>query len=655
MVFADPKWLWIGLSLSIALVLTIVASQRRSIRELHRFVAARHAAWLTGSVSLARRRLKGALLVLGMACVAVALARPAWGYRLEPQRSDGLDIVFAVDTSKSMLAEDLRPNRLTRARLAVEHLLERLEGDRVGLVAFAGDAFLQTPLTADRPAIRRSLAELDAQLIPVGGTNLDSAIHVADRAFGEGPENRKVLVMLTDGEELSGSGLSAARAAQEHGVTIFTLGVGTAEGELLSIPNAKGERELVHDENGEPVRSRLDEAGLRAIASATGGAYRALGPSGQGLEQLYTHYLAKLPKQTRESAMKKVFQERFQWPLGLGLALLMAEWLLDDRKRRSVSSPRMALTAGTAALLLSITGTAWADAPKPVDTYNDAAQAYRARNYTRAVESYHRALQTQDLSLQERAYYDLGNAQYRVGQAALSKDRSEAMANYRRAIASYDAALSLDAHDEDARFNRAFVQQKLAELERKEQASKQHEKDSSQQQGAGKDPKPQQSSGNSQTGKSGQPQPGQPDGADAQATQQNDQGQQQGKGQQPDSPGAQEPGPEQRAKEEGAHGQQRQDEGTAKQPRPQDPSGQGADTPQAGQANGEEQSGAQAGSANGEAERERDAQARGEGQLTRSEAEQLLDAAERELVRMPSGANAGFDHRTHQEATGRDW
>jgi Ca-activated chloride channel family protein len=231
MKFAQPIWLFVGLIACAALLWRYRRFDARQRAELKRFASESLIAQLTGSVSGARRQFKRALVVAGIACAAIALARPLAGFHWEETKRKGLDLLFAVDTSKSMLAQDVRPDRLTRAKMAVEDLLGHLEGDRVGLIAFAGNAFLQCPLTLDYDAFRQSLDAVDTRIIPRGGTDIASAIHEAGAALEGQGHNERILVLLTDGEDLEGSALEAARAAGEQGLKIFTVGVGSANGE----------------------------------------------------------------------------------------------------------------------------------------------------------------------------------------------------------------------------------------------------------------------------------------------------------------------------------------------------------------------------------------------------------------------------------------
>src|SRR6516165_10715828 len=191
MKFAQPIWLLVGLMACAALLWRYRRFDARQRAELKKFASESLIAQLTGSVSAVRRQLKRALVVAGIACVAIALTRPLVGFRWEETKRKGLDLLLAVDTSKSMLAQDVKPDRLTRAKMAVEDLLGHLDGDRVGLIAFAGSSFLQCPLTLDYDAFRQSLDAVDTRIIPRGGTEIASAIHEAETAFeGQGHNER---------------------------------------------------------------------------------------------------------------------------------------------------------------------------------------------------------------------------------------------------------------------------------------------------------------------------------------------------------------------------------------------------------------------------------------------------------------------------------
>src|SRR5207237_2325647 len=215
-----------------------------------KFVQSRLLAQLTVGVSRLRRKIRLALIVLAVACVLLALARPQWGFDWEEAKQRGLDIVVAIDTSRSMLAEDVRPNRLARAKLAALDLMKLASSYRLALVPFAGAAFLQCPLTLDEQAFRQCVEALAVGIIPVGGTALTEAIETALAAYKEDGDNYKILVLFTDGEDHDSGALEAAKKAAKAGLKVFTVGVGTPAGELLRATDESGAASYVKDDQG---------------------------------------------------------------------------------------------------------------------------------------------------------------------------------------------------------------------------------------------------------------------------------------------------------------------------------------------------------------------------------------------------------------------
>ena len=222
-----PLWLW-ALAILPLMAALFAWGERRRIQLLQRLVAARLQPVLAGSVSLVKRRLHFALVLGALACFGLALAQPRYGYTVEEAKRKGRDVLIAVDTSRSMLANDVKPNRLERAKFAAQDLINALEGDRLGLIAFAGSAFLQAPLTVDYTAVFSALNELDTNIIPLGGTDIAEAIRTATDAFGKGESQSRCLVLFTDGEDLGADAIDAARKAAGT-MRIFTVGVGSAD------------------------------------------------------------------------------------------------------------------------------------------------------------------------------------------------------------------------------------------------------------------------------------------------------------------------------------------------------------------------------------------------------------------------------------------
>src|SRR5438105_4790097 len=272
MSFGTPAWLW-GLLLIPLLIALFARSEQRGLKRLQEFVSARLLPQLAGTVNRPRRILRFALQLLGLALVIVSLAQPRWGYTFEDVKRKGLDLLIAVDTSRSMLSNDVQPNRLERVKLATQDLINQLQGDRVGLIAFAGRAFVQAPLTIDYDAVIEAINDLDTKTIPEGGTNISEAITLADRTYGKSAMGNRALIIFTDGEELSGDAVKTAKAAADAGARIFTVGVGTPEGSLIPVTGEDGGTAFVKDTKGQVVKSKLDQKRLREIAEATGGYY----------------------------------------------------------------------------------------------------------------------------------------------------------------------------------------------------------------------------------------------------------------------------------------------------------------------------------------------------------------------------------------------
>lgn len=263
----------------------------------------------------------------------LALARPQWGFQWQEIKRQGLDIIIAIDASKSMLTQDVKPNRLQRTKLAVQDLLKKLKGDRVGLIAFAGDAFMMCPLTADYAGFLLSLNDLDVHSIPRGGTNLSRALEEALKSYKDVPNQYKAVIIITDGENLEGDPLSWAKKAKESGIKVYCVGIGTKEGELIQIVNESGGTEFLKDAQGNFVKSRLNETFLQQIALTSGGTYVRSSGAESGLDVIYDQELVQWQRREIESRMEKRFFERFQIPLTLALLCLLGETCLTTRKK----------------------------------------------------------------------------------------------------------------------------------------------------------------------------------------------------------------------------------------------------------------------------------------------------------------------------------
>lgn len=269
--------------------------------------------------------------LLGIIFLGIALARPQWDFSLEKREFSGANIIFALDTSKSMLANDVRPNRLELAKMSILELLKSLSGDQVGLIAFAGTAFLQCPSTSDYDAFKLALQATDTQIIPKGGTDLSAAMLLAAQTF-DPQSHYKQMMLLTDGENLSGDALKTAKDLASQGVVVHTIGIGSPHGTPISITNERGLNEYLKDSEGNTIFTKLDEATLQQIAQSTHGFYMPLGNAGEGLQNIYKMALKNLPKESFES-VEKLPIERYAWFAGIALILLALEPLLYSRKK----------------------------------------------------------------------------------------------------------------------------------------------------------------------------------------------------------------------------------------------------------------------------------------------------------------------------------
>jgi len=478
--FEHPNLLWLLLVIPPALAAFFWWSERVKKKLLTQFVESRLLAQLTTGLSPQRRKWKYILLIAAAALLVISIARPQRGFDLEEVQQNGLDIVVAVDTSKSMLATDIAPNRLARAKLAALELMQTAKADRLGLVAFAGDAFLECPLTIDDTAFQQSVQALDVNTIPQGGTAIAAAINTALGTFKE-KGNHRALVLFTDGEDNDEGALEAAQNAAKEGLKIFTVGIGSADGTLVTIADANGNSDYIRDEKGQVVKSHLNETLLQQIAAATGGFYLPL-RGADTISTLYERGLAPLPKSESKEKIVRRYHEQFQWPLAAAMILLIAEFLLPERTpSRRRQNPATAAAAVIALLLLPFGAKASpTSALKDYQSgnftnaleeyqkiatvktndlrlvFNAGDAAYRATNFDLAENLFQQVTVSPDLKLQRQAFYNLGNVQFQ--KAKQSKDLDGLEQGFDAAAKIYERAVMLNTNDADAIFNYRFAQ-----------------------------------------------------------------------------------------------------------------------------------------------------------------------------------------------------
>lgn len=330
MTFARP-WVLSLLTVVPVICFALVVEARLRKKAFDRFAESGLFERLTGRPLKGRAVLKAVLLAGAVACGIIALAGPRWGSHYEEVTHKGVDLMAVIDTSSSMLASDIQPHRLQSAKREVYDLLRVLEGDRLGLVAFSGAAFVQCPLTLDYAAIEMFLGQMGTDIVPVPGTDIGAAIDAACNAFDFKTSTDKVIILITDGEDNEGMGAEAARRAAAKGVKIFVYGIGSTEG--APVPAGSSSGGFLKDEAGRIVVSKLDEKGLRAIASAAGGRYVRSVSGDLDLDLLYFEGI-KQATVSRDLGTKKirVYEERFQIFAVAAFLLLLIEWLVVERK-----------------------------------------------------------------------------------------------------------------------------------------------------------------------------------------------------------------------------------------------------------------------------------------------------------------------------------
>jgi Ca-activated chloride channel family protein len=503
MTFGAPEWLW-GLLLIPLLIALFVRAEHRGLKRLQQFVSARLLPQLAGTVNRPRRIMRFGLLLLGLALAIASLAQPRWGYTFQDVKRKGLDLLIAVDTSRSMLSNDVQPNRLERVKLAIQDLIDELQGDRVGLIAFAGRAFLQAPLTIDYDAVIEAVNDLDTKTIPEGGTNISSAITLAMQSFGKSAMGNRALIIFTDGEELSGDAVKTAKGAADAGVRIFTVGVGTPQGSLIPVTGDTGETSFVKDINGQVVKSKLDDKRLREIAEATGGFYLHLESGQRTMQQVQSEGLAKMQAAEMDVRLSRRPIERYEWPLGAALIALALSILIPERKRvrarAFVPAPAKAAVGAVVAVLTLLCSPAFATAPginayqqgKFEDAYKEFQEtlkshpqsravdelqfdsgtaAYKLKDYNKALESFSQALLTPDTGLQTKGHYNLGNTLYQRGEMQKADDKK--LSDWTNALDHYEQTLKLDPQNKEAKDNYEYVKKKIEELKNKKEQQQQ--------------------------------------------------------------------------------------------------------------------------------------------------------------------------------------
>lgn len=486
MKFGVAMWLLVVPVVGMGLALLWWRSDRRVRRVLEAAFRTPLLGRLIESVDRRRRLWKRGLLLLTLAAIGLALARPQWGRNeIEIERT-GVDLVVALDVSRSMLGADAGgTNRLAAARQAIGRLVESLGGDRLGMVVFAGEAFVAAPLTRDHTAFMRALDSAGPGSVSEGGSNLGAAIERARDCFERGAQGTRVLLVVSDGEQLQGDAIGAGRGAAAAGFRVHTAGVGSATGARLPA-RSWGTSDFLKNPVGREVVSRRDEQQLERIAASGSGRYTRIETrDSTALCEWFQTMSAGLPRTTEKRTIDEP-RERFQWPLALALGLLAIEWMVGDRRRRrdsrvrdvaggqaegnpvrqSTTAPAMSVMIG---LVLSFTvnicaedklrvGSAW-------DTYNAGVRDYAGGRFAEAFDCWQGlALGTVPRGLRDPVGFQLGNAQFRLGEPLEATAPEQAAEWWRRSLESYRAVLERSPRHVGAGHNYDLVRERLARL-----------------------------------------------------------------------------------------------------------------------------------------------------------------------------------------------
>lgn len=339
--FEHPLYLYALALLPLLILLMVWASYARK-KALQRLGNPELVQRLMPERSPVRLRNKNILFLIGLFFIVIALANPQWGTKTQAVRRQSIDIIFALDISQSMLCQDIAPNRLTQAQRLCQELIQKLSGNRLGVILFAGEAYMQVPLTTDYEAVSLLLQSSNPDMISSQGTSIGEALEIAQQSTAKSNGNRVVLV-ITDGEDHEARAESQARQAARSGMKIFTIGVGSEEGGFVPFVDETGMADYKRDVSGKPVTSKLNAGVLRKLASLGGGSFFRLGAQSDALVDALMDKLQKVEKREYEQRIVSEYRSHFQLFLLLGLGFLLAEFLIHYRKQVKTSLPKVLL------------------------------------------------------------------------------------------------------------------------------------------------------------------------------------------------------------------------------------------------------------------------------------------------------------------------
>ena len=493
--FADPIYLYL---LAVIPVLAVIRflTYRNQKKRLRKFGDPKLLRELMPDVSRFRPAVKFWILQGALALLIVMLARPQFGTKINNEQRVGIETIIAMDISNSMMAEDITPSRLDRSKMMVENLVDHFTNDKIGLIVFAGDAFVQLPITSDYVSAKMFLSSIDPSMMATQGTDVARAIDMAAHSFTQEEGIGKAIIVITDGEDHEGGALEAAKAAKEAGMRVYVLGVGSTKGSPIPIP---GTGDYMKDNTGNTVMSALNEEMCRQVAQAGGGAYIHVENNSAAQDQL-DNELDKLAKKETTSTVYSEFDEQFQAVAILALLLLILEICIFDRRnplirRLSLFGSKKKAAATVALLLVALTASAQTDR----QYIREGNKQFRLGQYDKAEVSYRKAVEKNPKNPQ--AAYNLGNAlmaQKKDSAAVQQFEQSARMeANplrksaayhnmgvicqthkmYDDAIEAYKNSLRLNPNDDETRYNLVLCKHLKKKQDDKQKQNQQNKDD----------------------------------------------------------------------------------------------------------------------------------------------------------------------------------
>ena len=497
--FEDPAYLYLLAAVPVLALMRFVLA-RRQRRRLRRFGDPALLRQLMPGVSRWRPDAKFWLLEAVLALLVVMLARPQMGTKISHEKRTGIETIIAMDISNSMFAEDVEPSRLDRSKMMVENLVDNFTDDKVGLIVFAGDAFVQLPITSDYVSAKMFLSDISPSMIATQGTDVARAIEMATHSFTQQQGIGKAIIVITDGEDHEGGAVEAAEAARKKGMRVYVLGVGSPKGSPIRMPDTDDD---INDNAGNTVMSALNEDMCKQIAEAGGGAYIHVDNNSNAQEQLNSE-LDKLAKKETSSTIYSDYDEQFQAFGLIALLLLIIETCLLDRKNPLFRNVRLFArrkkAVAMAALLIASTATAMAQSDRQY--IRDGNRLFRAGDYAGAEVAYRKAIEKNPRNPQ--AEFNLGNAllAQKKDSAAItsfeaatkletnSLRKAQAYHNigvvcqghklYAEAIEAYKAALRLNPKDDTTRYNLELCKRQQRKQQQQQQNKPKEDKDNKQ-------------------------------------------------------------------------------------------------------------------------------------------------------------------------------